>query len=169
MKKLIFTLLALTTVYMAIGQTDSLNMPPYKRFPTVPPFKILLTDSTTWFSKDDLPAKKATMVMLFSPDCDHCKHETEEIIKHMDKFKKIEIVMATPLPFEKMKEFYEHYELAQYKNIKVGKDMAFMLPVFFSVRSLPFMAFYDKKGNLIDAFEGSMPIEKVIEKFDAVD
>src|SRR3569832_221487 len=99
MKKLIFTLLALTTVYMAFGQPDSLNMPPYKRFPTVPPIKILLTDSTTWFSKDDLPDKKATMVMLFSPDCDHCKHETEEIIKNMDKFKKIEIVMATPLPF----------------------------------------------------------------------
>ena len=151
--------------FSAMGQTDSASLPPYKRFPTPPPFKILMTDSTTWMTKDDLPKKKAVMIMIFNPECEHCKHETEEIIKNIDKFKKIEIVMATPREFSTMKDFYAHYELSRFKNIHVGKDMAFTLPVFYNIRSLPFLAFYDKKGNLIDTFEGSMPIEQVLGKF----
>ena len=35
------------------------------------------------------------MLMVFSPDCEHCQHETEEIIKNIDQFKKYQIVMAT--------------------------------------------------------------------------
>jgi hypothetical protein len=73
--------------------------------------------------------------MLFSPDCDHCKHETEELIKNIDKFKKIQIVMATPMPFDKMKEFYAHYDLQRFKNITMGRDISFILPPFFNVRT----------------------------------
>ncbi len=105
------------------------------------------------------------MIMLFSPDCDHCQHETEEIIKHMDEFKKIQIVMATTLPFDKMKEFYAKYNLKRFENITMGRDTKFVLPVFYDIRNLPFLAFYDKKGALIDSFEGSLPVEKVLEKF----
>lgn len=165
MKKHILLPLLILLTLSAFSQTDSTSLPPYKRFPTVPPFKILLTDSTTWLTKENLPAKRATMVILFSPDCDHCKHETEQLLSEIDKFKKIEIVMATPLPFEKMKEFYGHYDLGRFKNIHVGRDVNFILPVFFDARSLPYLAFYDKKGRLIDAFEGSLPIEQVLEKF----
>jgi thioredoxin-related protein len=165
MKKLVFTLLIVSAALGAIAQSDSTTLPPYKRFPTPPPFKILTTDSTTWYTKNDLPKKKAVMIMIFNPECDHCKHETEEIIKNINKFKKIEIVMATPREFESMKQFYGHYELKRFKNIHVGRDMAFTLPVFYDIRSLPFLAFYDKQGKLIDTFEGSMPIEKVLAKF----
>lgn len=104
------------------------------------------------------------MIMLFSPDCDHCKHETEELIKRIDDFKNVQIIMATPLPFDKMKEYYEYYGLAKYPNIKMGHDSKFMLPVFYSIRSFPFLAFYNKKQELISAFEGSMPMDKVLEE-----
>jgi thiol-disulfide isomerase/thioredoxin len=165
MKKPIAILaLFLATAYAVSAQTDSL--PPFKRFPTVPPLKLLLTDSTTWFTKDDVPKKKQVLVMLFSPECDHCKHETEEIIKNMKGFEKIEIVMATSFPFSKMKEFYFNYNLKQYNNIVVGNDVSYLLPVFYNVRNLPFLAFYNKKGELIDTYEGTLPIEKVLEKFD---
>jgi thiol-disulfide isomerase/thioredoxin len=163
MKPMIITAFMLIMASSLFAQTDSL--PTYKRFPTVPPMKLLLTDSTTWFTKSDLPKKKPVMVMLFSPDCDHCKHETEEIIKNIDRFRNIQIVMSTTMPFEKMKEFYGHYDLGRFKNITVGRDTGFILPVFFNIRNLPFLAFYDKKGDLIGIAEGSLPVEKVLEKF----
>jgi thiol-disulfide isomerase/thioredoxin len=166
MKKLLCTLLAGAMVLGATAQNDSLPQPPYKRFPTLPPFKLLLTDSVTWFSKEELPRKKTTLVVVFSPDCEHCKHETEEIISHIAEFSKVEIVMATPAPFEKMKEFYAHYDLQRFKNITVGRDTDFMFPVFYAMHNFPFLAFYDKKGRLTDAFEGSMPVEKVLQKLD---
>lgn len=165
MKKLILFLVIAIPALGASAQTDSTSLPPYKRFPTVPPFRILMTDSTSWYDKADLPKKTAVMIMIFNPECDHCKHETEEIIKNIDKFKNIEIVMATPRDFSEMKAFYGHYDLKRFSNIKVGRDTKFTLPVFYDIRSLPYLAFYDKKGNLIDTFEGSMPVEKVLAKF----
>ena len=70
------------------------------------------------------------------------------------------------MPFDTMTAFREKYHLADYKNIIVGQDNKFMLPSFFMINQLPFLAFYNRKQELIDTFEGSMPIEKVIAKFD---
>lgn len=165
MKKTLLSLLVLTISFAGLAQTEPATEAPYKRFPTPPPFKLLLPDSTTHFTKDDLAKKKAVLMMVFSPDCDHCQHETEAIIKHIDELKKVQIVMATLLPFQKMKEFYVKYDLQRFANIKVGKDMNYMLSSFYDMHNLPFLAFYDKKGNLIEGIEGALPIEKVIEKF----
>ncbi len=157
-------LLLISTVISAQKDSTSAPLPAYKSFPGLPPFKLLLTDSTTWFTKDDVTKRKA-LIIIFSPDCEHCQHETEELVAHINDFKKTEIIMATPLPFEKMKEFYGHYDLGRFKNIIVGRDVSYLLPVFYNVKNLPYLAFYDKKGNLIDTFEGSLPMEKVLEKF----
>src|SRR5690348_3282393 len=131
MKKLVFTLFMASLTLGVFAQVDSTSMPPYKRFPTLPPFKILMVDSTSWYAKDNLPKKKAVMMMIFNPECEHCKHETEDLIKNITKFKNIEIVMATPRDFSEMKEFYGHYDLKRFKNIHVGRDMNFTLPVFY--------------------------------------
>ncbi len=106
------------------------------------------------------------MIMLFNPDCDHCQHETEELIKNMDDFKNIQIIMATMMSFDMMKAFEEKYELAKYKNIIVGQDQNFFLIPFYAVRNLPFLAFYNKKGNLISVLEGSVPIKNALAQFD---
>lgn len=138
--------------------------PAYKRFPIIPAFTLLLTDSISLFTKEDLKKNQPTMLILFSPDCEHCKQETEEIIKHIDNFKKINIVMATMLPMEKMKTFYETYQLSRFDNIVVGYDKFFILPSFYDIKSLPFLAFYDKKKNLISVFDGNLSIPKMLEQ-----
>ncbi|PZR28233.1 MAG: hypothetical protein DI535_07455 [Citrobacter freundii] len=158
--KILFLFTLIFTGLRGSAQVDS-TTPTYKRFPTVPPFQLLLVDSTS-FSKEKLNKKKATMIMLFSPECDHCKHETEELIKRINEFKDVQIIMATPLPFDQMKEYYKHYGLAKYSNIKMGRDARFMLPVFFNIKSFPFLAFYNKKQELISVFEGSMPMDQVL-------
>lgn len=158
--RILFLLGLVFTGIQSSAQADS-TTPTYKKFPTVPPLQLTLVDSTS-FSKEKLNKKKATMIMLFSPDCDHCKHETEELIKRMDEFRDVQIIMATPLPFDKMKEYYQHYGLAKYPNIKMGQDAKFMLPVFFNIKSFPFLAFYNKKQELISVFEGSMPMDQVL-------
>jgi len=140
--------------------------PPYKRFPTIPPLKLLLTDSATIFTEKDLKKNQQVFVILFNPECEHCQKETEELIDNIDEFKKIQIVMSTTLPFDKMKIFYEKNELGRFKNITVGQDKYYLLPTFFRISNLPFLAFYDKKGKLIDVFEGALPVKKVIEKFE---
>ena len=103
--------------------------------------------------------------MVFSPDCDHCKHETEELIKNIDKFKKIQILLTTWLPFDQMKKFYEEFQLSRFENITVAWDKSFFFAPFYALKNLPFLAFYDKNGKLISVFEGNLPMDKVAERF----
>lgn len=151
-------------VFQAGAQTNSIEAA-YKRFPTLPPIQLLLGDSTTKFSKDDISKKKPVLVMLFSPECSHCQHTAEEMLKKKDEIKDIQIVMATMLGLTEMNEFVEKYKLNTLKNVVVGKDIYYLLPPFYDIKNLPFMAFYTKKGNLISVFEGAMPLDKVLQIF----
>lgn len=150
----------------AVAQKDSVAAPPYKRFPTVPPFRLLKSDSTTVFTKSDLKKNRPVLVMLFSPDCEHCRQETEAIIHRIDEFKKIQIVMATTLPFAMMKDFVSRYRLDLFDNITVGRDIGYFLLTFYGIRNFPFHACYDKKGRLTQAFEGSLTVEKLLAGFE---
>jgi thioredoxin-related protein len=165
MRKLICFWFVFFSISCLYAQNNVDTTAPYQRFPTVPPFKLLQPDSITVFSKADLKKNRAVLVILFSPTCEHCQHETEEIIKKIDAFKKIQIVMATPMPFNQMKEFYAKYKLDQFENIKVGRDYQFFLPSFFMVRNLPYLAMYNKEGNLLKTFEGNMKIDDLIQVF----
>lgn len=155
----IFSIISISA--FAQTQTD----PPYKRFPTVPPLKLLLVDSTTVFTDKDLKKNKPLFFILFSPDCEHCQKETEELISKIDSFKNIQIVMATFMTVDKIKPFYENYKLDRFSNIVVGYDMQHMLSTYYRISYTPFLAFYDKKGNLIDGFQGALPLSKVLEYF----
>lgn len=104
------------------------------------------------------------MLMVFNPDCEHCQHQTEQLIKQIDKFRKAEIILATMMPYDSMMKFKEKYQLEEFENIIVGQDKYFFLPSFYNINNLPFLAFYDKKGKLISVFEGTMPIEKAAEE-----
>ena len=143
----------------AFGQ-DSL-LAPYKRFPTVPPFQILLSDSTTYYRKAALPPDKAVLLMVFSPDCGHCQEEAKQLVQLKDQLTNIQVVLATLHPIWIMKEFISNYGLDGIPNVVVGRDPYYFLPSFYEIRHLPFFALYDRKGNLVVA-GSSMTMEKAI-------
>jgi thioredoxin-related protein len=149
--------------------TDTANASaPFMRYPTIPPFRLLKLDSATYLTKDDLHKNRKTIVMYFSPDCEHCKHQTEAILADFKDFRDIEIVMATYQPFSEMKQFNEHYKIYEHPNILIGRDEHFILPPFYKIRNLPYLALYDKKGNLITTFEGTQKTDDLIRAFTTV-
>jgi primosomal protein N' len=85
--------------------------------------------------------------------------------QQMGKLKKYQIVMVTYQPFEHMVEFYRTQAIASYNNIKMGRDTKFLLPPFYRINSLPYLALYDKKGQLITTFEGNVRIDKLVSAF----
>jgi thiol-disulfide isomerase/thioredoxin len=142
---------------------------PFRRFPSIPAFKILKVDSSSYFTKDDLRKGHLTMIMFFSPSCEHCKHQTQDMLAEFDKFKNIEIVMATYQPFEEMKEFYSYFRIADHPNIKLGRDEKYFFPPYYRMQSLPFIALYDKNGNLITTFEGNQKVATLLTAFHSKD
>ena len=141
------------------------NTPLYLQQKTPPPTVLLLTDSLTkWPLKARLEKNKPLLLMFFSPDCDHCQHETEALLKNIAKFKGIQIVMATTQPFGDMKKFAAKYKLREH-GITVGRDIAYVMPPYFEMKNLPYLAFYDKNQRLISTFEGSLGIPGILKAF----
>jgi thiol-disulfide isomerase/thioredoxin len=161
MKKFILASMLAFVFQLADAQTDS--TPVYKRFPVIPVFNISKLPDSTEFSKDDLQRKKATVIMLFSPDCSHCQIETKNMLGHIDLFKKAQIIMVSSMDFVNIRKFYEDYEIAKYENIVMGRDAAFLLGSFYGIKHYPSIFVYDKKGNFVKSFEGEFTIESVAE------
>lgn len=163
MKNRLLLILLAFAVKLASAQTLPPDSPAYKRFPFIPPFTILQIDSTT-LTKDNLK-RQPTMIMYFSPDCEHCKHQWEDMEKRMDDLKHFQIIMITYQPFEEMVSFYNEHKIAEYPNIKMGRDTKFFLPPFYKIKSLPFQALYNKKGELLTTFEGTVKIDQLLDAF----
>jgi thioredoxin-related protein len=144
---------------MAQNDTDTSLL--YIRFPFVPSFKLLNMTDSSYFTKDNLKKKTATIIMLFSPDCEHCQHETKELTAKINLFKKAQIIMASPLEYNYIKKFYTEYKIADYPNITMGRDPSYFLGTFYKVRSFPAIFVYDKKGKYVMSFSGSAPVEAI--------
>ena len=163
MKKIFIALVLLTGFVQVKAQEVQDSVPVYQRFPTVPPFTIMSAPDSIAFSKDDLKKRKPVIIIVFSPDCEHCKHFTKELLANYSLVKNARIVMSSALNYDLIKKFYEEDKIADYPNITVGRDGTNFLSTFFKVRSFPTVVVYDKKGNFVKRFDGAVTIEKVAE------
>jgi len=160
LKKLIPLALLLLFCATVFAQQDS-TAPVYERFPTIPQFTVFKAPDSTAFTRDNLEKRKPVVFMIFSPDCEHCQHETEMLLANINKFKDAQIVMVTYLPYNEMMAFYKTYKIASYPEITMARDTKFFFPVFFKIRNLPSLFVYDKKGDFKKAFEGSVKMEDI--------
>ncbi len=158
-----FLFLVIFTIFgnVLFAQSHKDSLPNYQLIPTVPPFKLIMSPDSVVFIKDHLKKKRATIIMVFSPDCDHCVRSTEDLLAHYNLFKKVQIVMATSLGYSHVKKFYTDIKLIDYPNIKVGYDTSNFLGTFYEVRSFPAIFLYDKKGNFKKAFDANAKWETI--------
>ena len=161
MRKWFLIIICICIANIGIAQVDSSLI--YLRFPTIPPFSITKVSDSTRFTKEDLNRKKATLIFIFSPDCEHCQLETRALLDHIKLFKKVQIIMATPLEHELIKQFYELYKIDKYPNIIMGRDPTNFFGSFYNVLTYPSIFLYNKKGKFVKAFDGTIPVEKIAE------
>ena len=148
------------SAYFSFAQPDTTAL--FRRFPEIPPFQLLKADSG-WITKENLKKNRSVIIMYFSPDCHHCQHQVEEMLKRMDDLDQVQIVLATYRPMEEMIAFYEKYHLKEYSNILMGRDTKYFIQPFYRIRNLPYLALYDKKGNLITTYEGNVAVDRILE------
>jgi thioredoxin-related protein len=162
MKKFIILIAAWFFCQQSYAQMSGIDsLPTYQKDPSMPAFSIIRVPDSTNFTKDNLVKNKETVLIMFSPDCEHCQRETDSLKAHMDLFKNAQIVMATPLDYSHVKKFYQDYKLINYPNLTIGKDPVWYFGTFYKVRNFPTIVVYDKKGEFVKIFEGSVAIQKV--------
>jgi len=156
----LFCFLAMTVACSAQGQADSQRPPVYLRFPSVPPFSMTAASGKV-FSNKDLRKNTPTLIFLFSVDCEHCMHETEDVIKHIDEFKGTQIVMITPFKYNDMMSFYKGYGISKYPNITMGSDSTRRLNMFYDMHYFPGLYAYNSKNHIVFHFEGTVAADSL--------
>ncbi len=159
-------LLTLCFLYFCLGasaqEKPADTIPPFKKYPKLPAFNMLELDSTTIFNTFNIPEGRPTILMFFSPDCDHCQMVTDSITKHLDEMKGVQIYMLTIMSIPETKKFAEKLHLERYKNIRLFKDQDFFFPRFYKASYVPYIVVYDKHKKLVEAYEGGAKISELI-------
>jgi thiol-disulfide isomerase/thioredoxin len=127
------------------------DTPLYIRNKVMPYFAMRLIDSSMTY-RSKFPKKLPVLLVYFNPDCDHCK----------DDFKKLFIVFISTASLPSIKTFAETYGI-QGKNIIIGRDEAYKLPVYFNIRFAPFVVLYNKDKNIENVYEGGITWQKLKE------
>jgi peroxiredoxin len=161
MRNCIILILCICLGKTGLAQEDSTQI--YLRFPTLPPFSITNIADSTIFTRDDLAKRKATIIIIFYPDCEHCRQETKALTANINLFKKAQIVMASSQAHQLIKKFYSDHKIADHPNIIMGRDPSDFFVTFYKVLSFPAIFLYDKKGNFVKAFDSHVPVQKIAE------
>lgn len=165
MKRIILIIL-IAIPFLSYSQAKNYDtLPPYLKTKTIPNFSILDCHTTTdsiWINNSSLPKGKPVVFIYFSPECSHCEYETEEIKRHMDSLKNATFVFVSYHPIEKIKAFFDKYNLDKYPNIVMGRDPKYFIPSFFRVEFTPFVAIYTPQGNFVKAYKQGADITELI-------
>ena len=90
MKNVLIGFLSIFLVYSVQAQTPAnATQAPYLVNPGIPLFRLLKVDSIHYVTKDDIKRNRKVLMIFFSPDCEHCKHQTRDILADFDKFKDV--------------------------------------------------------------------------------
>lgn len=163
MKKIWFICLLFIGFQSAKAQTDSLAV--YKRFPTLPIFNLVKLPDSSSFTRDDIGRRKETMIMLFSPDCDHCIQATKDLLQQIHLFKGVQVIMVSSNSYAMIQSFFRDNKLADHPNITMARDASFYLGTFYNLKQYPSVYLYNKKGKFIREFIGSFSMKEVAESF----
>jgi thiol-disulfide isomerase/thioredoxin len=115
--------------------------------PQMPALSLLLLDSSR-LGTYRIPEGKPSVLIFFSPDCDHCQRETQSIVENIDSLRNVSLFFITIDPFDRMKLFNEVYQLYRYPNIVVGRDYGFIFPYEFKNAQPPCNVIYDSHKRL---------------------
>lgn len=123
--------------FIAVAQTTK----------AIAPFSIEQVNHKT-FTYKQLKPNTPTVLVYFSPTCEHCKDFVKELLKQKTLASK-QIVLVTYLPVEELKPFADEFKLNKYSTIKTGTEgYTFLVRKYYDVQRFPFIAVYDKQLQL---------------------
>ena len=159
MNRIVLYIFFCLSANLVTGQINTLPMT--ARQADLPPFSITKVPDSSRFEKINLKKNKTVIIMVFSPDCEHCQVRVKEIMASMKLFKNVQIIMVSNLGYNYIARFYKEFKLAKYPNIIMGMDYRYQLGNFFTISSVPVIFLYNKAGKFVKAFDRNVPLQKI--------
>ena len=114
----------------------------------IAPFKITLVNGKS-YTYQQIKKNIPTVLVYFSPTCDHCKAFTKELLTYDKKLHNKQIIMIGYEPLKEMKVFDSLFHLSSKPYLKIGTEgYTFIVQKYYSVQRFPFVAMYNKSGKL---------------------
>lgn len=134
----------------------------YSQHKKVPPFQMIQVNGKV-FLAGNLPLGQPIVIIYFSPECEDCQQLTRELLNRIKEINNASIAMITNLSIDKVKHFVTEFHLDNYSNIFIGTEgNSFFVGNYYKVGKLPFMALYNKNGDLIKIYDKEISIEDLI-------
>jgi thioredoxin-related protein len=144
-------------ILILVAFSICLNVFSQKNKTGIAPFKIALLNGKS-YTYNQLKKNTPTILIYFSPTCDHCKDFTHELLKHESALKNKQIIMVTYVPIAEVKPFDSLYHITSKPNFKIGTEgYSFIVRKYYNVERFPYIVIYDKQMKLIKTLS---PIEK---------
>jgi thioredoxin-related protein len=148
-KKIVSILLVLNICFTVFSQPNNKT--------GIAPFKITLLNGKS-YSYSQLKKNTETVLIYFSPTCDHCKDFTDELLKRENALKDKQIIMVTYVPVEEIKPFDLLYHISAKPNFKIGTEgYSFIVRKYYNVERFPYVVIYNKQMKLVETLS---PAEK---------
>jgi len=165
-KILLCSLLLVALAYNSFAQSQkdsTASELPYLKYKSLPAFQIRMLDSHTIFNTFNIPKGKPTVLIMFSPDCDHCEQLSKMITDSIAAFDKVNLYLLSPMPLSQIKQFALKNGLIKYKQIKVGQDFSYFMASFFKTDTVPFIVVYDKEKQYVTTIKRLRKISELNE------
>lgn len=139
------------------------KLPPFtKKGAPLPPFRLEKMDGK-WLTNANLKVGKPVMVMIFSPECDHCEHMIDSMKAIADQFKTTQLLLVAEDRNRKyMDGFIKKTNIGSiplFQNIGTNKgELIFSI---YTYKILPQVNFYNTKHQLVKTFDGNYPFDSL--------
>lgn len=158
MKRLILLSILLAPVTFVFSQADTTA--PYLKTRTLPDFSLLTIDSVE-FNQTILDNTKSTIIMLFNPDCDHCRHQLELLVSTPIVIQSAQIILSSIETHEKNRIFYNKNQLEKYPFVHLGKDFKYFFGSYYRPNTIPVLAFYNPQKQLTFFNQGEVKRKQI--------
>ncbi len=160
MKKIPALFFALSICMIGFSQYDTTA--PYLKTKMLPAFSLLNIDSVV-FTQTVLKENKNTIIMLFNPECDHCRKQLDLLLSMPEVAESAELVLSSIETNVKNKIFYNANHLEKYPFVHLGKDYKYLFGSYFQPKTIPVLAFYNKKKEFVLINQGNTGRKMIVE------
>ena len=107
--------------------------------------------------------KGKTILLFYSPDCDHCQREAKDIGENIQAFKEYAIyLICSPRPNEVITAFQKEFGLENQPNLYFGQaDVDNVIKEMGSIGT-PSLYIYSEEGNLVKRIDNETPAKEII-------
>ena len=128
---------------------------------TLPSFSFYKLDNTPFTADSVANNKDRLIIMLFSPDCEHCQYTAKSYVQHKQELESSKILMVTLADSLSATKFYTDYQLNTLPNIVMLRDPQMTFPKTFGAGMIPTFLVY-KNGKLINRFIGETRVDNLL-------